>query len=42
MFSRQSPGHTTLNSIANDYIGINDSKGCGTVMRGLPYCLFET
>lgn len=41
MYSVQAPGTTCLGSIMNDFKEQNDSKGCGTVMRALPFATFE-
>lgn len=42
MYSVQAPGITCLSSIRECFKGNNDSMGCGTVMRALPFATFES
>jgi len=40
LWSMRAPGHTCLSSLANGRVGVrpvNNSKGCGTVMRSAPF-----
>jgi ADP-ribosylglycohydrolase len=40
LWSMRAPGNTCLSSLANGRVGknaVNDSKGCGTVMRSAPF-----
>lgn len=41
MYSVKAPGNTCLGSIRNDFKKKNNSKGCGTVIRALPFATFE-
>lgn len=42
MFSVQAPGRTCLSAISCNFKTRNTSKGCGTVMRALPFVLYPT
>jgi ADP-ribosylglycohydrolase len=40
LWSMRAPGNTCLSALANGHVGkraVNDSKGCGTVMRSAPF-----
>lgn len=42
MYRVRAPGNTCLSSIRDNFQYKNNSKGCGTVMRALPFALFSS